>query len=232
VLTGDWNGSGGVNIQDFATFAYWFANALPTAPDYVDLNGSGGINIQDFAGFAGNFGDAIVFPSGVAASTGGGGEGELTSSMRTLLTPTDVNGDGSVTARDALHVINELGRYDADAGAPTVAGWSKFDVNRDGHISALDSLVVINRLSPEQADAEQAVPASQPSEHEGEQLTLTNIPGQIMTTSKSKLGMTSLPSTEAVDAVWKQDGVTAEDHASESAESLLEDTIELLSHAR
>ncbi len=252
VLTGDWNGSGGVNIQDFATFAYWFANALPTAPDYVDLNGSGGINIQDFAGFAANFGDAIVFPGGVAASTGGGGEGELTSSMRTLLTPTDVNGDGSVTARDALNVINELNRHDAEAGTPTAATWSKFDVNRDGQVSALDALVVINRLSPEQADPEQAdpeqadpeqadpeqadpeqaVPASQPSESEGEQVMLATTSGQTMATSKRKLGKTSLPSIEAVDVVWKQESVTAENHASESEDSLLEDTIELLSHAR
>lgn len=61
VLTGDWNGSGGVNIQDFATFAYWFATNQ--APEYVDLNNSGGINIQDFAGFAKNFGKGISFAS-------------------------------------------------------------------------------------------------------------------------------------------------------------------------
>jgi hypothetical protein len=58
VLRGDWNGSGGVNIQDFATFGYWFGNATPRAPEYVDLNDSGGVNIQDFALYANNFGSA------------------------------------------------------------------------------------------------------------------------------------------------------------------------------
>ena len=64
------------------------------------------------------------------------------------------------------------------------------------------------------------MPASQPSEPEGERLTLTNVSGQTVTTSKSKPGMTSLQSTEAVDAVWKQESVTTEDRESDSEESL------------
>ena len=92
VLTGDWNGSGGVNIQDFATFAYWFATNQ--APAYVDLNNSGGINIQDFSGFATNFGKGINFTSS-SLSAGAEitaenelpadqqGEGELLQAMRT-----------------------------------------------------------------------------------------------------------------------------------------------------
>ena len=58
-LAGDWNGSGSVNIQDFATFAYWFGQSVGEAPEYVDLNGSGAINIQDFAAFAANFGKSL-----------------------------------------------------------------------------------------------------------------------------------------------------------------------------
>lgn len=141
-LSGDWNGSGGVNIQDFATFAYWFGNTVGTAPEYVDLNGSGGINIQDFAGFAANFGKGLVFPDGASdGSAGGEGEGELESALRTLLNPTDVNGDGAVTAIDALRVINHL----ADGDART-AGWKPSDVTRDGAVTELDALRVIEVL--------------------------------------------------------------------------------------
>ncbi len=153
VLTGDWNGTGGVNIQDFGTFAYWFGNSVPTAPEYVDVNGSSGVNVQDFSGFAANFGVGVVFPGGVAVTPGeSGGEGELASSLRTLLTPTDVNGDGSVTARDALNVINQVDRnVTNDVDAAVTDGWSKFDVNRDGQITSMDARVVIDRLidSPE-----------------------------------------------------------------------------------
>ena len=66
VLATDWNGSGGVNILDFATFAYWFGLLAPTAPEYVDTNNSGGVNILDFAPFAGNFNTAVTLPPPLA----------------------------------------------------------------------------------------------------------------------------------------------------------------------
>lgn len=58
----------------------------------------------------------------------------------------DVNGDGRVSARDALNVINYMARS-ADK-PPTVAGTPDlpFDVNRDERISALDALLIVNRL--------------------------------------------------------------------------------------
>jgi hypothetical protein len=144
VLTGDWNGSGGVNIQDFATFAYWFGKSVPTAPNYVDSNASGGVNIQDFAGFAENFARQVIFPSGVAGvGAGSAGEGELESAMRTLLNPPDVNGDGSVTARDALNVMNEIAR----GTSVRLEAWSRFDTNQDGEVTSRDALFVINRLA-------------------------------------------------------------------------------------
>lgn len=142
VLTGDWNGTGGVNIQDFATFAYWFGQAVPTAPHYVDVNGTGGINIQDFAGFAGNFGKQVI-PAGMSGlNAGGGGEGELPAALRTLLNPTDVDGDGAVTAIDALRVVNRIG----DAGS-SEAVWNAADVDGNGLVTPRDALLVINRLS-------------------------------------------------------------------------------------
>ncbi|NLF73821.1 MAG: hypothetical protein GX575_32830, partial [Candidatus Anammoximicrobium sp.] len=69
-FSADWNGSGGVNIQDFATFSYWFSTAAPPAPSYVDLNNSGGINIQDFSGFAANFAKGVTYPPAGDLATG------------------------------------------------------------------------------------------------------------------------------------------------------------------
>ncbi len=86
VLHGDWNGSGSVTIQDFATFAYWFGESQPPAPGYVDLNSSGGVNLFDFARFAENFGKSITFP--------------------TVLSTVAVNGEASVTSVDALVVVD------------------------------------------------------------------------------------------------------------------------------
>ena len=77
-LTADYNGSGGVQIQDFATFSYWFGNASPPAPAYVDLNNSGGINIQDFAGFSANFGKGITYPTTESSGDYGGDGGHRT----------------------------------------------------------------------------------------------------------------------------------------------------------
>ena len=61
----------------------------------------------------------------------------------------DVNADGSITALDALRIINFLGRRAAsqvpvaEIGAPPP---DFYDVNGDGKVSALDALNVVNRL--------------------------------------------------------------------------------------
>ena len=119
-LSGDWNGSGGVNIQDFATFAYWFGQS-DNAPAYVDLNNSGGINIQDFAGFAANFGSTIQYPDSSL-------EGE---------------GERSLSIEDAENVIAEL---QSDSPAVDREG---LDHNGDGSVDAADALYVINRVEIE-----------------------------------------------------------------------------------
>lgn len=64
----------------------------------------------------------------------------------------DVNADGSVTGRDALNVVNQLGRgadlVAADLAAVIGARASMLvDVNGDGIASSLDALHVINELS-------------------------------------------------------------------------------------
>ena len=76
-----------------------------------------------------------------------GGEGESVSVPQVnpaLVIPADVNGDGSVTIRDALDVVNEIVRG-GEGG--------QFDVNQDGRITAKDALVVINRLADDVAAA-------------------------------------------------------------------------------
>lgn len=65
--------------------------------------------------------------------------------------PLDVTGDLRVTARDALVVINLLGRLslaggDSDLIEDLIA---TFDVNQDGRVSALDALTIINHLGRE-----------------------------------------------------------------------------------
>jgi hypothetical protein len=142
VLRGDWDGSGGVNIQDFATFAYWFGKPVPTAPDYVDTNVSGGVNIQDFSSFAANFGKSVTFPGGTPAAAAGG-EAELLSAIRTLQNPNDVDGDGQVTSADATSVIGKL--QHGASGQPVA--WSSYDVDRIGVVTPLDALRVINGLA-------------------------------------------------------------------------------------
>ena len=60
----------------------------------------------------------------------------------------DVNGDGEVTARDALIVINAIGRH-GGPGPVSEFPWAGFylDVSQDGIVSALDALLVINQLA-------------------------------------------------------------------------------------
>lgn len=164
VLTGDWNGSGGVNIQDFATFAYWFGNPVPTAPDYVDPNGTGGVNIQDFALFAGNFGRAVTFPPAPSELvTGGDGEGEYVEQSDQLRDPLDVNQDGAVTAADALVVVNALADGPSDDRSESL----KYDTNGDGRLTPQDALAVINRIAEDDnSRATSAVMADAIADHE------------------------------------------------------------------
>ena len=63
----------------------------------------------------------------------------------------DVNGDGETTPRDALMVINFLGRMrgsgvDPEGAVTASAGGRSMDVNRDGRVTSRDALAVINEL--------------------------------------------------------------------------------------
>lgn len=65
--------------------------------------------------------------------------------------PLDVNADASVTALDALLVINALNQRRAGELPPRERERGRFtpfvDVNRDGHLSPIDALYVINYLN-------------------------------------------------------------------------------------
>ena len=224
VLTGDWNGTGGVNIQDFSTFAYWFGNEVPTAPHYVDVNNSGGINIQDFSGFSANFATSVVFPSGGGSGEDtSGGEGELISAMRTLVDPTDVNGDTLLSGRDAVNVINEVDRR-ANEGDFAVDGWSRYDVNRDGMISLADAIKVINELDA--ADGV-AVLDSVTQTAEGEQVF-----DPVSTIAESNVKAADcIPGDHDVDVAFV-DNASASESDDEDQAMTLEDAIDLLAKER
>ncbi len=68
-----------------------------------------------------------------------------------LLTPADVNRDGTPSALDALLIINRLNRFGGTSELPERTqqnfDWNDFDVSGDGSVTALDALQVINQLN-------------------------------------------------------------------------------------
>ncbi|MCC9656421.1 dockerin type I domain-containing protein [Rhodopirellula sp. JC737] len=68
----------------------------------------------------------------------------------------DVNGDGSITALDALQVINDLNLNGDRSLTFNETSGPKIDVSNDGVISALDALRVINKLNELDGNSEPA----------------------------------------------------------------------------
>lgn len=68
----------------------------------------------------------------------------------------DVNGDGSITAVDALQVINRVSTLTAESEQVGAISSDPTDVNSDGQTTALDALLVINYLSRQTSDADDA----------------------------------------------------------------------------
>ncbi|MGB7329570.1 MAG: Calx-beta domain-containing protein, partial [Rubripirellula sp.] len=80
-----------------------------------------------------------------------------------IIRPTDTNADGETTARDALVVINELGRDNAEGERISSAGSTNMmDVNADGSVSALDALMVINALAKSRLSESEQLVFSEP----------------------------------------------------------------------
>lgn len=108
--------------------------------------------------------------------------GSMGAAWHNFIEPSDVNNSGSVTASDALVIINELGRraYSVRPSGllddPTTADPFPdlyFDQNGDGNVTALDALRVINRLAQVSREGESI---------EGEQMSVL-LPGPTMTPS-------------------------------------------------
>ena len=157
VLRGDWNGSGAVTVLDFASFSYWFGRSVNTntdvpadqrlAPEYVDLNDSGAVTVLDFAGFSSNFNKQLRFPGDPAGVTAAASAAEGESLLTAPPHRADVDGDGAVTSRDAVDVIDALVAL-ADRKVISL----QTDVNGDGRLTAADALTVINRLAEDLGD--------------------------------------------------------------------------------
>ena len=90
--------------------------------------------------------------------------------LRNPVDPRDVNGDGRVTALDALRVINALGRPELDLSIPDNMGVRHvatlgasvgyLDTSGDGKVTALDALRVINRLHASEAPEGEGKPSA------------------------------------------------------------------------
>jgi hypothetical protein len=72
--------------------------------------------------------------------------------VQSTVSPLDANGDGGVSAVDALVIINYLSTQAASQGEGEMPA-QDYDTNGDGSVSALDVLQVINYLSRSNATA-------------------------------------------------------------------------------
>jgi hypothetical protein len=107
------------------------------------------------------FGDDIALPlfGNFDPPTNRGGSAPSVGTLTNEANPLDTNMDGIVSARDALVVINALGRGDLDGGQNPlrlVASLNGYhlDSSGDGEITALDALRVINGLADADGEAE------------------------------------------------------------------------------
>ncbi|MBB3210444.1 hypothetical protein FHS27_006291 [Rhodopirellula rubra] len=84
-----------------------------------------------------------------------GGRLESATPEHNYVNPTDVNGDNTTTAVDALMIINQLNLGTTGGEDVEIAGLC--DTNGDGSITALDALTVINALNSGSDKAASAV---------------------------------------------------------------------------
>ncbi|TWU57090.1 Dockerin type I repeat protein [Rubripirellula tenax] len=157
---GDINGSTSaskhVTVNAFDTLGVRF-NQSPTSnsvgiDNIYDIDRNGSVNAFDTLGVRFNQMPSgglmmITLPPAAAPPTAASIASEAIQNPDNAL---DVNGDGQVTALDALMGINFLGQTIASseltgfARRPSSANF--YDVNGDGRVTALDSLRIINKL--------------------------------------------------------------------------------------
>jgi len=136
---------------------------IPAGANYVDIPvtltnnyDQGGLNhfvaVVDAGARTGSVSNVLVVQLDETASSFViTAESEQIGSTRTTASqedPYDVNRDGTVTALDALMVINSLSRQSVSINSALAADQPAIgaDVNRDGQVTAMDALKVINRL--------------------------------------------------------------------------------------
>ncbi len=95
----------------------------------------------------------VARPQGLLADSGAF-ESSLSGAVTPVALRGDVDNNGSITARDALMVINAMGRTSSSKEGELVdeadGSSSKLDVNGDGRVTALDALMIINALDRSQ----------------------------------------------------------------------------------
>jgi Dockerin type I domain/GEVED domain len=167
-----------------------------------------------------------------ADNIAGGGEqieADLANAWHNFLRAGDVNNDGSVTALDALRIINELAqRLFSESGSQTLDNPFLlelfpdvyFDHNNDGRVTALDALRVINDIARAAlingSGNEQIVVVSSesPSEDHAVEQSVSSVPQRsrgahtVRSVTFTKRGELPLPhassTNEAVEAVVDQ----------------------------
>lgn len=118
--------------------------------------------------------------------------------------PHDVNGDGVVSALDALLIINDLSRNESRMLEYHERTGPAIDVNNDGSVTALDALLVINWLSRQGWSA---------AEGEGEAGGVgeagTSVDGEMtgvvagLVAGQTGKGVASVAATDGVMAEWQ-----------------------------
>ncbi|TWU48462.1 Ig-like domain-containing protein [Rubripirellula reticaptiva] len=159
--------------------------------------------------------------------------------LHNLNDPYDVNHDGSVSASDALAIINYLNIY---GPGPVGSGGMEYcyDVNADGFITALDALLVLNRLSQTssgtvggEGDGEQSPAPAQTPRPEGEQLA-TDLASDSQDTA-TRFDLSSPSKTrDALFVQWQQRDERPDDFAdfaneATSATDQVDESLRLLS---
>ncbi len=97
----------------------------------------------------------------------------VTSPHHNVLLPEDVSGDGEITSRDALLVINDMTTYGRRILGPHETTDFQVDVNNDGSVSGLDALLVINELARRNTLEAESVAAKQATARSANDAVLT-----------------------------------------------------------
>ena len=122
----------------------------------------------------------------------------------------DVNRNGTVTAQDALMVINDLSQFGSRMLRDFEASGFAVDVNNDGHVTALDALMVVNYIAVGEASEGDRVGGSADDEPSASHLEATDVAfGQSWAATAQMFNSTGFDvhdrsmATESADRSWQ-----------------------------